>query len=53
MGQEWKMRVEFIEVKTLKAARAKAPWAAKIVRVEGGYMAFESISDYATWRNQK
>jgi hypothetical protein len=47
------VRKEFLQVETLKEARAKAPWAAKVVRVEGGYMAFESISDYATWRNQK
>lgn len=29
-----------------------APWAAKIVEVEGGFMAFESMSDYETWANQ-
>lgn len=30
-----------------------APWASKIVRVCGGYMAFESWTDYETWKNQK
>lgn len=32
---------------------AAAQWAAKIVRVDGGYMAFESIDDYRMWANQK
>jgi hypothetical protein len=27
--------------------------AAKIVKVEGGYMVFEYMSDYETWKNQK
>lgn len=30
-----------------------APWASKIVRVCGGYTAFESWSDYEIWKNQK
>lgn len=30
-----------------------APWAAEIITVEGGFMAFESSSDAETWRNQK
>ena len=36
-------------------AKAKkiATWASKIVKVEGGYMAFESWTDYQTWKNQK
>ncbi len=33
-------------------ARDTAPWAAKIVKVDGGYMAFESIDDYNTWKRQ-
>lgn len=47
------MRQEFIEVKTGKEAKGRAPWAAVIVKVEGGYMAFESVQDYETWRRQK
>jgi hypothetical protein len=31
----------------------QCPWAAKIVKVCGGYIAFESISDWQTWRAQK
>lgn len=33
-------------------AQKQAPWAAKLVAVEGGYMAFESVSDYETWSQQ-
>ena len=47
------MRIEHINVNTLKAAQRLAPWAVKLVRVEGGYKAFESISDYKTWKAQK
>lgn len=58
--EEERMRREFIEMpgatysaNDLKKAYDIAPWAAKIAKVEGGYMAFESIVDYDTWRNQK
>lgn len=47
------MRTLFLEVKTKKQALKLAPWAAKIVKVEGGFKAFESITDYETWKNQK
>ena len=46
------MRIETVECKTRQAAKRRCPWAAKIVKVEGGYMAFESITDYQMWRNQ-
>ncbi|MDD4429687.1 MAG: hypothetical protein PHG64_15040 [Paludibacter sp.] len=39
--------------KTAKEAKEKATWAAKVVKVEGGYMAFEYMTDYTTWQNQK
>ena len=45
---------EFLEgCKTAKEAREKATWASKVVKVEGGYIAFEFMSDYSTWKNQK
>jgi len=47
------MRREHIECKTAKQARSKAPWAAKVVKVEGGYLAFESIADWRAWANQR
>ena len=47
------MRQEFVEAKNRKEATHKAPWAAKVIKVEGGYMAFESANDYETWKRQK
>jgi hypothetical protein len=47
------MRTQFVQTESRKQAAAECPWAAKIVKVEGGYRCFESISDYETWRNQK
>jgi hypothetical protein len=54
------MKVQFIQApeathsaKDLKKAHEEAPWAAKIAKVEGGYMAFESAADYDAWRKQK
>ncbi|WP_438435384.1 hypothetical protein [Gorillibacterium sp. sgz500922] len=47
------MRQTHIDAKTAAEARKKAPWAAKVVKVTGGYLAFESINDYETWKNQK
>ena len=46
------MRQEFLEVETIEQAEQLAPWASKIVEVEGGYMAFESMTDYETWKGQ-
>lgn len=31
----------------------QCPWAAKVVKVEGGYLAFESIADWKTWQKQR
>jgi hypothetical protein len=47
------MKIKLIEVTTRNAAKNAAPWAAKIAKVCGGYMAFESVTDYAIWKNQK
>lgn len=47
------MQTQFIQAKTAAEARKLAPWAAKVVKAEGGYMAFESITDYKTWKAQK
>ena len=32
--------------------RQQAPWAAEIAEIEGGWIAFESEDDYATWCGQ-
>ncbi len=47
------MRKEFIETTKRHEAVKSCPWAVKIVKVEGGYLAFESIADFETWRRQK
>lgn len=47
------MRVEFIDCASRSTAARRCPWACKIVRVEGGYRAFESIEDYRIWRQQR
>ena len=44
---------QLIETTSRKQAAKIAPWAAKIVKVEGGYMAFEFVSDYQTWKRQR
>lgn len=47
------MRKEMVDAKTAKQARKLAPWAAEVIKVEGGYMAFESAEDARIWRAQK
>ena len=44
---------KFIECKTRKTAKNRCPWAAKIVKVCGGFTAFEFLTDYEIWKNQK
>jgi hypothetical protein len=46
------MRRETLNCETHEQAEDLAPWAAIIVPVEGGWMAFESMSDYETWSKQ-
>lgn len=38
---------------TYYAARKLYPGATVIARCEGGYIAFDTAQDYATWRRQK
>jgi hypothetical protein len=47
------MRTVSIYTKSLKEAKKQAPWAAKIIKVDGGYIAFESMDDYKTFVSQK
>lgn len=47
------MRQVFLHVQTRYQARKRAPWAAVIARCDGGWVAFESVADYHTWRAQK
>ena len=46
------MRQKFIEGSRIEAEN-ECPWAEKIEKVCGGYLCFESIDDYNTWKNQK
>jgi hypothetical protein len=46
------MRKQFVEVETREEAEQACPWAAEIVEVDGGWMAFESVADYDTWKAQ-
>lgn len=36
----------------LAGAEELAPWAAEIIEVEGGWMAFESVADAEMWARQ-
>lgn len=47
------MSTKFIETSNRKKAEKEAPWASKIVKVTGGYMAFQYYSDYENWKRQR
>jgi hypothetical protein len=47
------MRQQFVECKSRTTAKRSCPWASRIAKVSGGYICFESVSDYMTWKNQK
>lgn len=48
------MRIEFLETDNrAKAKRLASFEPVKLVKVVGGYMAFESWSDWEVWANQK
>lgn len=47
------MHKEFLECKTRAQAEKLAPWAAEIIKVEGGYMAFESAAEADMHKGQK
>ena len=47
------MKTQHINAKTAAAARKLAPWAAVVIKVAGGYLAFESAQDARTRRAQQ
>jgi hypothetical protein len=47
------MRVAFLDCKTRRTAVRYCPWAAIVVRVETGFMAFEDVVDYLCWTAQR
>lgn len=47
------MRRAFVPGGTEQEAQAQCPWAAVVVPVEGGWMAFESVEDHRIWTQQQ
>ena len=47
------MRKQLAECKTKLEAYELYPWASVVVKAEGGWMCFESYTDYHIWINQK
>lgn len=47
------MKTKFVECKYRYQAKKECYWASVIKKVIGGYMCFESITDYEIWKNQK
>ena len=47
------MRKQFIETSSRKQSIKLAPWASTIIKVDGGYMAFESETDADIFKDQK
>lgn len=47
------MRTLFVESKCKKTALKQAPWASIIIKVQDGFMCFESYDDYFNFKNQK
>ena len=45
--------IAHIDATTRKAAKQQALWAAKICKVDGGYLAFATLTDFAVWKGQK
>lgn len=43
----------FVSIANRNQVKKDYPEAVKIVKVDGGYMVFESQADYETWKNQK
>lgn len=46
------MKTKFVSGSRYIAAKV-CPWASRISKVVGGFMCFESVADYETWKNQK
>lgn len=47
------MRKQFVMCGSRYNARKQCPWASVIAKADGGYMAFESVTDYHIWSSQK
>lgn len=47
------MRQQFVDCKYRYQALKECPWASRVSKVCGGFMCFESITDFLTWKRQK
>lgn len=47
------MRQLFVGCRTYGTAKRLCPWSAVIAKVDGGFICFESVTDYQTWKNQR
>lgn len=45
--------MHFVHCKSRSTAAKHYPFAARIVKVDGGFLAFDALADYFTWRNQR
>jgi hypothetical protein len=48
-----KQFIDEIDARTESAVFDLCPWAAEVIRVAGGWFAFESVVDANIWRNQR
>ncbi len=46
-------RVQFVSGSDRDRVKQLCPWAYRVVRVWGGLLALESVTDYQTWVNTK
>ena len=46
------MRKEFVVAETKEEAKDLCYWATVVEKVDGGFIAWESIKDYTVWCNQ-
>ncbi len=47
------MRKEFVKTESRYLAKKLCPWAARVVKAEGGFWCFESVQNFETWKKQK
>lgn len=47
------MRQEFVRCATYRTAYRRCPWASKALKVFGGFICFESVSDYYVAKIQR
>jgi hypothetical protein len=43
------MRKQFVACKDRRTAFRRCPWTAVLIKVDGGFMCFESFNDWRIW----